>query len=314
MYIYKLKNSKIGSVESVDFESEKEIQSIVENNSEELFNLTFIKSEVSCEKYRFDSLCWNKEDQSFVIIEYKKNKSSSIFDQGLSYLSTLINNKSFFVLEYNENMNENIKRKQVDWSQSRVIFISTLFNEIQKDCVNFKDVPFELWEIKKFSNNTISLNQIVSNSNQSIKTFGKANSLIKEVSDEVIKYDEKSVISIYQKEYIDIYESLKEKILNFGNIIIKVNKTRYLSFCLGKRVVFYVLIKKKFMLIEFLFRQSKSKGEWKNLTPPFKFKDPEEQFSQWEDDYRESYQHKLRMTSDIDYLVFCLKQKYDSMK
>ena len=313
MDIYKLNNKRLDSVETVNFDLEKEIQSIVENNSEELFNLTFIKSEVSCGNYRFDSLCWNEEDKSFVIIEYKKKKSSSISDQGMAYLSTLLKNQSFFVLEYNENMNGNIKRKEVDWSQSRVIFISTFFNEIQKDSVNFKDVPFELWEIKKYSNKTISLNQIVSNSNQSIKTFGKTSSLIKEVSEEIIKYDEKSVISIYPKEYIDIYESLKEKILNFGDIIIKVKKTRYLSFCLGKRVIFYIYLKKKYMLLEFLFRQG-LKGKWKNSSPPFKFKDPEKKFYQWEDEYRESYRHKLTTKSDVDYVIYCLKQKYDSMK
>ena len=46
MDIYKLNNKRLNSVESVDFESEKEIQSIVEHNSKELFDLTFVKSEL----------------------------------------------------------------------------------------------------------------------------------------------------------------------------------------------------------------------------------------------------------------------------
>ena len=55
MDIYKLNNKRLNSVESVNFESEKEIQSIVEHNSKELFDLTFVKSEVVCENFRFDS-------------------------------------------------------------------------------------------------------------------------------------------------------------------------------------------------------------------------------------------------------------------
>ena len=50
MDIYKLNNKRLNSIENVGFESEKEIQSIVENNSEELFDLTFVKSEVVCNK------------------------------------------------------------------------------------------------------------------------------------------------------------------------------------------------------------------------------------------------------------------------
>ena len=55
MDIYKLNNKRLNSVESVNFESEKEIQSIVEYNSKELFDLTFVKSEVICESFRFDN-------------------------------------------------------------------------------------------------------------------------------------------------------------------------------------------------------------------------------------------------------------------
>ena len=91
---------------------EKEIQSIVENNTNELFNLTFVKSEVVCENFRFDSLCWDEENNSFVIIEYKNSKSSSVIDQGYSYLSIMLNKKSDFVLEYNENM-DNMMNKEL---------------------------------------------------------------------------------------------------------------------------------------------------------------------------------------------------------
>ena len=161
MDIYKLNNKRLDSVESVNFDSEKEIQSIVENNSEELFNLTFVKSEVTCEIFRFDSLCWDEENNSFVIIEYKNSKSSSVIDQGYSYLSTMLNNKSDFILEYIESRDKSLKKENVDWSQSRVIFVSTSFTEYQKNSINFKDVPFELWEIQKFSNGTLGLTQVM---------------------------------------------------------------------------------------------------------------------------------------------------------
>jgi hypothetical protein len=73
----------------------------------------------------------------------------SVIDQGYAYLSLMLNNKADFILEYNENCKDTLKRDDLDWSQSRVIFISPVFNNYQKESINFKDLPFELWEVKR---------------------------------------------------------------------------------------------------------------------------------------------------------------------
>ena len=146
------------------FQNEKHIQTIIENSVKEVFGLTFISSEFSCDSFRFDSVCYDEETNAFVIIEYKNSKSSSLIDQGFSYLSIMLNNKAEFVLEYNGKNSSSLKKNDFDWSQSRVIFISTSFSQYQKTAVNFSDIPFELWEIKKFSGETIGLNQIITNS------------------------------------------------------------------------------------------------------------------------------------------------------
>ena len=125
--IYKLTKKKLKEVESINFTLEREIQTIVENNTGELFEIKLIKSEFSVGGYRIDSLCFDEESNSFVIIEYKKDRSYSVIDQGYSYLSTMLNNKADFFLELIENSDLKIKRDQIDWSQSRIIFISTRF-------------------------------------------------------------------------------------------------------------------------------------------------------------------------------------------
>ena len=85
----------------------------------------------------------------------------------------MLNNKSDFILEYNESTNKTLKRNDIDWGESRIIFISPSFNSYQKNSVNFKDIPFELFEIKKYTNDMILLNEISSNSSESIKTISK---------------------------------------------------------------------------------------------------------------------------------------------
>ena len=313
MDIYKLNNKRLNSVESVNFESEKEIQSIVEHNSKELFDLTFVKSEVVCENFRFDSLCWDEENNSFVIIEYKNSKTSSIIDQGYSYLSTMLNNKSDFILEYIESMNKSLKKENIDWSQSRVIFVSKSFTEYQRKSVNFKDVPFELWEIQKFSNKTLGLSQVMSNSKESIKGLEKGKtSVVSKVSKEVVKYDEETIISKHGERFLSLYKKLKDKIIEWDGISIKTTK-RYVCFYKRNKGFLYITPRKNNLNLEFMYRLD-FKGKVESKPKPFKFNDPEKKFILKKDKFRENYNHRFSEKSNLDYILYCLKQKYDSMK
>jgi hypothetical protein len=173
MDLYKLNKTKLEEVKNISFKLEKDIQSLVEENLGLLFGLELVKSEFQLNGLRIDSLGFDQQSRSFVIIEYKKGKSYSVIDQGYSYLSLLLNNKADFILEYQEQTGKTLKRDDVDWSQSRVIFISPQFTTYQKQSIEFKDLPFELWEIKKYSNDTILLNQHKSNSQESVQTISK---------------------------------------------------------------------------------------------------------------------------------------------
>ena len=178
MEVFKVKNNKVQSVELKPFKLEKDIQNLVENNTESFFDLEFVCSEFSLKEFRIDTLCFDNENNSFVIIEYKKGSSYSVIDQGYSYLSMMLNNKSDFIIEYNEKLNRSLKRNDIDWSQSKIIFVSPSFNSYQKNSVNFADIPFELWEIKRFSDNTVVLNQQLAKSKESIKSVAEKNNNI----------------------------------------------------------------------------------------------------------------------------------------
>ena len=88
-------NDKIQKLELDEFKLEKELQLFVENNLEQLLNLELIKSEFLIESYRIDTLAFDKENKSFVVIEYKRGSSYSVIDQGYSYLATVLNNKAY---------------------------------------------------------------------------------------------------------------------------------------------------------------------------------------------------------------------------
>ncbi len=135
MTLYNLRNQKLQIIKEESFKLEKEIQAITEKNLEYIFKLKFIKSEFPLNNLRIDTLAFDNDSKSFVIIEYKRDKNFSVIDQGYAYLSLMLNNKADFILEYNENTNTHLKRDDVDWSQSRVMFISPTFSKYQQQAI-----------------------------------------------------------------------------------------------------------------------------------------------------------------------------------
>ena len=149
----------------------------------------------------------------------------------------MLNNKAEFILEFNERNNKSLKRQDVDWSQSKVLFISQEFTTYQREAVNFKDLPIEHWEIKRYKNKTVSYNKITkSGAQESIKTVSKSDKTISSVSDEIKIYSEEDHLNESTDEIRELYESLKIQILNVGNLQIKATK-KYIAFVSSRNVV-----------------------------------------------------------------------------
>lgn len=85
-----------------DFDSEKELQIFFEKNINKILNYDFVETEFSVGNFRIDTLAFDKEVNSFKIIEYKNVKNHSLVDQGYTYLNLLLERKADFVLKYNE--------------------------------------------------------------------------------------------------------------------------------------------------------------------------------------------------------------------
>jgi len=317
MDLYDINGGKLNQVDLNSFKLEKEIQNLVEKNTQTLFDLEFVSTEFSVNNFRIDTLCFDEESNSFVIIEYKKGSSYSVIDQGYSYLSIMLNNKSDFILEYNERCDKTLIRDKIDWSQSRIIFISPSFNSYQKNSVNFKDVPFELWEINRYSNNTISLNQIISKSTESINTStnkGRKN-IINKVSEEIKVISEEDHTNKTSDKIIENWRKLKNLILELEGVEILIKKS-YISVVFGKKTLCYCNFKTKNIFIEINRGIKKVGGEKsKNF---FNIDDPKKLTTTyswtWKSGDRGNvYKIKFDDKTDLNYLIFLLKQKYESL-
>lgn len=70
--LYAINNEKLNEIKEVPFKLERNLQTLVEKNLDKLFSLKFLATEFALENFRFDSVAYSEEDNSFVIIEYKK--------------------------------------------------------------------------------------------------------------------------------------------------------------------------------------------------------------------------------------------------
>ena len=236
MALFKIEK-KLEYIKEKPFKLEKEIQDLTEKNLRTILELEFVKSEFALNKFRIDTLAFDKEANAFVILEYKRDKNYSVIDQGYAYLSLMLNNKADFILEFNENLDKTLKRNDVDWSQSRVLFISPAFTNYQREAINFKDLPIELWEVKRFENNTVSYEPIQKvGAQESIKTISKKDQTIDNVAKEIKVYSEQEHLENVNEEIKELYNKFKSAIQNLDNLEIKPKK-KYIAFVAGRNVI-----------------------------------------------------------------------------
>lgn len=175
---------------------EKDIQKLTEENLETIFGLKFVSGfsnnefsvKVQEQDFYIDTLAFDESQSSFVIIEYKKDRNFSVIDQGFSYLSAMLHNKAEFVLELNRRLGKSFDKSDIDWEQSRLIFISPEFTNYQRNAINFKDLPFSLYEVKTYENGIVEFDPIKPfKTTESIQAFTKAK-IVKDVAKEVKVY------------------------------------------------------------------------------------------------------------------------------
>ncbi len=220
MPLFKLQNKTIQEIKETSFDLEKDLQGIIENNLENILGLKFVSGSLNNElnikvneqDFYIDTLGFNEEDKSFVIIEYKKEKSFSVIDQGYAYLSAMLHNKAEFVLELNQRLKKSYTKKDINWEMSRIIFISPEFTNYQKNAINFKDLPMFLYEVKLYEDNLISLNFIKPyRTAESINSLTK-DKIVNDVSKEIKVYELEDLISQTWSDTKELLEDFEKQL------------------------------------------------------------------------------------------------------
>lgn len=300
MQIFSNKNSKLNILKEKPFKLEKEIQSLFEENLETISNLKFVKSEFVIKDYRIDTLAYDTEANAFVIIEYKRERNFSVIDQGITYLNLMLEYQANFIVEYNESCQENLKRNQIDWSQSKIIFVSSAFTDYQKQSTNFKDLAIELWEIRRFENDLVSINPIKkSKSAPSIKKVQQSkDSTLAKVTKELVVYDEDFHLKDRSDDILELYESFKNAILILSPDLEISPKKFYLAFKQNKNNIVSIRLQNKSLKIWI----NAKKG---NLDDPKKLTKDVSNVGHWATG---DYELTVSDTKNLEYIMSLVKQ------
>lgn len=238
------KNNK--ELKQNDFINEKELQTYFEKNLSSILDYKFIETEFTVGNFRIDTLAFDEETKSFRIIEYKNVRNHSLVDQGITYLKLLFERKADFVLKYNVKTNSNLGIDDIDWSQSRVIFVSPIYTSYQLNATDFKKMPFELIKVTRYEEDIIDIEFIKKTSNVNLSDlqidFG-----VEEINREIKVYTEEDHTNRVPEKIKEIYFELRDRILALDDIDIDVKKV-YIAFKGSKNIVDIELMKSKLIM------------------------------------------------------------------
>ncbi len=298
MALYTNQSGKLKEVKEKPFKLEKDIQKVFEENLYAIMGLELVKSEFTIKNKRIDTLAYDAQACAFIIIEYKRDKNISVVDQGFTYLSLMLENKADFIVEYNESLKRNLKREDVDWSQTRVAFVSPNFTENQKQATNFKDIAIELWEVKQYENDTISITPIKKSlSAESIKPITQQNQTLKNVTEEIKVYTEQDHLDKASDITSELYEKFKSAILNLADGIEVIPKKHYIAFKKGSNITDISILKKSLKL--FINAKAGQLDDPKNIAQDVS------SIGHWGNG---DYQVQIENDNDMEYIMSLIKQ------
>ena len=211
-----------------DFKNEKELQSFFEKNIETILGYRLIDTEFIVGDFRIDSLAFDEESKSFKIIEYKNVKNHSLIDQGYTYLKLMLERKADFVLQYNIKTKSSLTIKDVDWSQSRIIFVSPIYTVYQLNATDFRNIPVDLVKVTKYEEDIIEIDFIKKTSNVKVQDI-QMESIQNDVNKEIIVYTEEDHLSKVSDNIKKVYEELTNRILELDDIDVEAKKL-YIAF------------------------------------------------------------------------------------
>lgn len=230
--LFNIKSGKAVELNSLIVSKERNIQRLVEENSETLLNVRFLKSEHAFKaedghNARIDTLGLD-ENNCPVIIEYKRDSKDTVIDQGLFYMDWLVKHEKDFAWLVLEKFGEKVARK-IDWSQPRLICIAQDFSRYNAFAIKQMQKNIDLIRYRIYENDLLLFELVNSSSDENNKsttnnTLKKEYSTNKKVKTVIDKLDAAS------SDIKSLYNELDDYLLSLGDDVQKKVLMHYIAY------------------------------------------------------------------------------------
>lgn len=304
MALFKINGSSVKKIIAKDLDLEKNLQFLFEQNLEEVLNIIFLAHEYSTSfGGRIDTLGIDKNG-SPCIIEYKKNQNDNVINQGLSYLKWLLDHK-----EKLEILCQGKKIDiEIDWDSPRVICIAESYNKFDLDTADILPINIELLRYRVYDENILYLEpenyQKVKISTSGIIKKGKIQKAKDTQLQKVYSIDDH--LAGINKETLDLFQDLRERILSLDQNIIEEAKSKYIAYKTSTNFVDIVI--KQYGLKIFLNVKSGQLNDPQKLARDLTKPKP---IGHWGNG---DYEVKLESVNEADAVFVLIKQSYDFNK
>lgn len=231
MAIFDINNNKATKITVKNFRSEKDLQTFVEKNLEELFGIRFLATEYTTNNGgRIDTLGID-ENNSPVIIEYKWGENNAIINQGLFYLDWLVEHYADIQLLIQKKIGNNI---EIEKGSPRLLLIASTYSKYDKYAINRMPENIEMWSYNNYDN-LFELKLVASS--QAKNKSGEDHKITKVSYD---TYTTEDLLSGKSNTVKELFSELQEKILAFdeaGEIEELVRKL-YMAYRTNKNFVY----------------------------------------------------------------------------
>ncbi len=304
MALFKITDSTVKKIIAKDLDLEKNLQSLFEQNLDEVLNISFLAHEYSTSfGGRIDTLGIDKNG-SPCIIEYKKNQNDNVINQGLSYLKWLLDHKEKLeILCQNNKINI-----EIDWDSPRVICIAENYSKFDLDTADILPINIELLRYRIYDENILYLEP---ENYQKVKI--STSGIIKKAKSQKTKDNRlQKVYSIddhlagINKETLDLFQDLREKILTLDKNIIEEAKAKYIAYKTSTNFVDVVV--KQYGLKIFLNVKSGQLNDPQKLARDLTKPKP---IGHWGNG---DYEVKIESLNEVDVVFALIKQSYDFSK
>lgn len=240
--LYKINGQSVSRVESQSFTLEKSLQTLIEGNLETFFGVKFLASEYSTGKThggRIDTLGLD-EDSCPCILEYKKAANQNVINQGLYYLDWLMDHKAEFEILVQKKLGKD-QADAIEWSSPRLICVAGDYNKFDIHSVQQIDRNIQLVRYVRFGMDMLLLEAVTTRQAEP-ELDGKPDPVEKSGKKKGKDRTVEEQLATASPELLDLYTSLKETCLGFGDDVQVKPLKLYIAF---KKIKNFVTVEVK---------------------------------------------------------------------